>query len=161
MLWLKLNIYSLLLCLLFCMILLVFFLFPALRVWWIYIFAIPGSLALLKKAEDIFRQYPHKVEVYHTLIHKAEKKFDQRYFVPYMGTACMRSVVYWSLVYTGNQTEYSKIKKRFAEEHQKQPPEKIVAGVPKTVSVTMQNGKLHFQTIQTRLRIENDEMRIL
>lgn len=154
MLWLKLNVYSLLLCLLFGLLLLFFFIFPALRIWWVYIFAIPGSLALLKKAEDIFRQYPRKVEVYHTLIRKAEKKFDQRYFVPYMGTACMRSVVYWSLVQTGNQTEYSNIKKRFVEERQNHPIEKIVAGVPKTVSVTMQNGKLHFSTIKAKLRIE-------
>ncbi|MBO7327825.1 MAG: hypothetical protein J6W00_03530 [Lentisphaeria bacterium] len=145
-LWFKLNIYSQLLCLISVLILFTVFAIPLLRQWWICTVAVLVSLQLLKKAEDIFEQYPQKVNVYYSLVRKAKKKFDQRYFVPYMKTACMRSVVFWSLIRTGNLAEYSSIKKRFKKESKIKPVTKFVVAAPKIMEVTMQHGKLHFVT---------------
>ena len=143
-LWFKLNIYSHLLCLITILILLTVFMLPILNTWWIWTIAIIISLYILLKAKYIFMQYPRKVAVYYSLVRKARKKFDQRYFVPYMRTACMRSVVFWSLLRTGHHAEYSNIKKRFKKESKIRPNTKYVVGPPKTMEVTMHQGKLHY-----------------
>ena len=149
-LWLKFNVYSILLCLLSLGAILILFFIPAIRYWWLSIILIFTAHSSFGKARKIFSLFSYKVGVYYTLIRKAEKKFDQRLFVPYMNTACMRCVVFWALVETNNRSEYPKIKKRFACEAKRRnrTTEIVTITPPKTIDVSMKNGKLHFQEIQ-------------
>lgn len=149
-LWLKFNVYSILLCLLSLGAISILFFIPAIRYWWLSIILVFTAHVSFGKARKIFNLFSYKVRVYYTLIRKAEKKFDQRIFVPYMNTACMRCVVFWALVKINKRSEYPKIKKRFASEAKRwnQTAGNITITPPKTIDVSMKNGKLHFQEIQ-------------
>ena len=149
-LWIKFNVYSILLSLLALALLSILFFIPAIRYWWISIIIILISQFIFKKAKIIFGLYSYKVRVFYTLIYKAQNNFDQRYFVPYMGTACMRHVVFWALVETKHANEYSKIKKRFAVDMDRKlkATSTIAIVPPKMIDVSMQNGKLIFQEMQ-------------
>ena len=159
-LWLKFNVYSILLCLLTLGIISVLFFIPAIEYWWLSIIIILTANSIFNKAKKIFRLYFYKVRVYYTLIRKAQKKFDQRLFMPYMDTACMRCVVFWALVETGNRKEYFKIKKRFTSEAKRRRlvPHVVTIAPPKTIDVSMKNGKLHFQEIQLKQEINDEQV---
>lgn len=114
---------------------------PALCNKWI----IPGCILLVlylyKHAIIIFRKYNYKKEIYSKLIQKASKRYEQRYFIPYMGSPCMRSVVYFALCEINHQKDYKNIKKRaFADCRNYEKPHIAIINTDK-------NGKLSFFTI--------------
>ena len=159
-LWLKFNVYSILLCLLSLGLISILFFIPAIRYWWLSIIIILTALTIYSKAKRIFSLFPYKVKVYYSLIRKAKKKFDQRLFVPYMDTACMRCVVFWALVKTNNRDEYPKIRKRFASERKRRLQEAATITItpPKVIDVSMKDGKLHFQEIQRKQEITDEQV---
>ena len=61
----------------------------------------------------IYGRFLYKVETLHRLVEKGRKKYDFRLFYPYMGTACMRHVVYFSLCELGRQDDYRIIRYNF------------------------------------------------
>lgn len=95
---------------------------------------------MLSKAISIFMKYHYKKNISDRLIQKAKKHYDQRYFLPYMDSPCMRSVVYFSLCEVKHQDEYQSIKKRAREES-------TVFESPRVVTiVNNENGKIVFLT---------------
>ena len=138
LLWLKFNIYSLGLA-----VLAMFVLFS---LWWtqsicnIYI-AVPAFLFasyIFFKALDIFSKFDDKKKISERLVKKATKHYDQRYFLPYMGSPCMRSVVYFSLRELKREDDYQSIKRRARAESKIFDPPRVV-----TISYR-ENGKSVF-----------------
>ena len=136
MLWLKLNIYSLLLSGIGTVMTAVMFCFWDESPWWMILIVFAGVYFIFLKAVDIFRRYEHKADTFHKLIKKLRKKYDLRYCYPYMDTACMRCVVYFALCEIGKRKDY-KVLKCGTWRESYTPHHKIV-------SVTSVNGKLQF-----------------
>ena len=64
------------------------------------------------KALNIFKKFNYKRDISRRLVEKSKKHYDQRYFLPYMDTLCMRSVVYFALREIDRADEYGAIKRR-------------------------------------------------
>jgi len=147
MLWLKFNIYSLLLSLIALTLFAVFLSSPFFyRTWWFYFIPLLASFLSLKAA-DIFGRFPEKVKVHRHLLAKAQRRYDQRYFVPYMETACMRHVVFWTLRDLGKQSDYQAIKKRYSlslQEIWKNQVVRIPSGPPKVMDIIMDQHEMKF-----------------
>ena len=138
MIWLKFNIYSLLLsCIGFGFIAFAILNPFGYTIWISSICIIIASL-LYQKAIQIFSKYNYKKELFIKLVKKSKIRYDQRYFIPYMGSPCMRSVVYFSLCEINQQKDYSCIKKRANSDSK-------IFEKPRIVHVnTDKNGKLKF-----------------
>ncbi len=113
--WLKLNFYPMLLTLLLCIAGTVLYFCPAMHNRWILIPAVCLWIAVAFMTLRIYSHYQYKVEVLEKMIEKGSRHFDYRLFYPYLGSPCMRSVVYFSLCELGRQEEYWKIKRKYAE----------------------------------------------
>ena len=110
--WLKFNIYSILLSFIAAILITsMILLWNYLSIWII----VPGLfliLSIINKATSIFRRYQYKIEIFEKLTAKLKQKYDLRYCQPYMDSACMRSVVYFSLYEVGKHKDYPLLKKR-------------------------------------------------
>ena len=106
------------------------------------------SLALLRFAWSIFGRFEYKKVVYLKMVSKAGTKYDQRLFVPYMGTPCMRHVVYFSLRELGHTKDYSEIKKKFKiGEIEKAEIDLYDFSPPSVVKVFYEDGELKFKRL--------------
>ena len=113
-LWLKLNIYPLLLtalCLL--MTYLLFFWQWLNKHDWLFYGTACAIIYTVYKTVYIYGRYLHKILIYKRLIESGKKRFDYRLFYPYMDSPCMRHVVFFALLEIGKASEYSKIKKAY------------------------------------------------
>lgn len=138
MIWLKFNIYSLLLCCIGLGFIIFAILNPFGHTIWVSSTCIIISCLFYQKAIQIFSKYNYKKEIFNKLIRKSKKRYDQRYFIPYMGSPCMRSVVYFSLCEINQQKDYSYIKKRANSDSK-------IFEKPRIVHVSAgKNGKLSF-----------------
>ena len=136
MYWLKFNIYSLLLTFIGLVILSTpLFLWQFIS-YWSVVAAVLVSFPFFTKAAGIFQRYRYKVETFHALVGKLQKKYDLRYCQPYMSTACMRCVVYFALYEIGKQKDYVLLKHPKVDENQKSRL--------RVVSVNSVDGKLVF-----------------
>lgn len=136
MYWLKFNIYSILLTSIGVIITITaIFLYNRLA-WWMISIAVLAALFFFRKAADIFRRYNYKVEIFNKLTGKLKNKYDLRYCLPYMDTACMRCVVFFALYEIGKQKDYKEVKRKAKE--------KCTQGNPKIVSVKTVDGHLRF-----------------
>ena len=110
----KLNIYSILLTFILIVTAVIEFNINVLcnRSWKIIVFFIAWGFVAIQTLK-IYSRFPYKVETLHRLVEKGRKKYDFRLFYPYMGSPCMRSVVYFSLCELDHQTDYPQIKRNF------------------------------------------------
>ena len=137
MLWLKFNIYSLLLTFIGLMILSLSLLLVKYFSWWVVLIAFVVSTPFFSKAAMIFQRYSYKVETFHIIVAKLRKKYDLRYCQPYMSTACMRCVIYFALREIGKQKDYVLLKRRKIENNEPH-------GNLRVVSVKSLDGRLVF-----------------
>lgn len=112
--WLRLNIYSLLIAVgglsLFAMALVAFLCGMS----WLWFLPMScGSVLVFKRAWIVFGHYDDKCKVMESLKVKLMKGYDKRYFLPYMGTACYRHVVYFTLADFGLANRYSEIRRHY------------------------------------------------
>ena len=112
MLWLKFNIYSVALFMVATAIVVFLFACEYLQNLFVVIILSTCSLLMYLKALDIFAKYGYKKNLSKRLVQKSKKHFDQRYFLPYMDSPCMRSVVYFTLCEIDRADEWKAIKKR-------------------------------------------------
>ena len=113
-LWIKLNIYALLLCGLVGAAALIFFSIECLHdtLWKIIMFAV-AALYLLHKVLFIVGQYQHKKEVMARLITTSRKEgFTPRRFMLYMDSLCMQRMVYLTLTELNLPHEFANLKAR-------------------------------------------------
>ena len=68
---------------------------------------------------------------------KLVKGYDQRYFLPYMGTACYRHVVYFTLADAGLKDRYPEIRRRYRKSG-------VPRDKPKTTRFKIVNGRVVF-----------------
>ena len=101
---------------------------------WIIIPAFCTGWFLLNKAVKIFYQFEHKMEVFRKLTGKLKNRYDLRYCQPYMDSACMRLVVYFSLSEIGKQKDYRKIKKQLHKQDH--------TWSPRIFNIATENGRL-------------------
>ena len=139
--WLKLNIYSMLLT--FLLILAV-----GLRnnigilqdaLWKNIVFWTAWAIIALQTLK-IYGRFPYKLDMLHRLVRQGTKHYDRRLFYPYMGSPCMRSVVYFSLCELGRQGDYRQIRKNFfakADEVTEEEP-------ARQIRMIYENGVLKF-----------------
>lgn len=144
--WFKMNIYS---NLLLGLSLFLFVLSWELRsVWWVSGCGAIAGLVILKFACSIYGRFEYKKEVFLKMMAKAGRKYDQRYFVPYMGSPCMRNVVYFSLRELGRQSEYREIKAKFRNgEIEKSEMDLYDYGPPPVIKVFHDGRKMQFQVV--------------
>lgn len=112
--WLRLNIYSLLITaggLSLFAIALAAVLCGMSWLWTLPVFC--GAVLVLKSAWIVFGHYGDKCRTMESLKSKLTKGYDQRYFLPYMGTACYRHVVYFTLADSGLASRYSEIRRHY------------------------------------------------
>lgn len=112
MIWLKFNIYSFLLGFIGAGFIAFAVLNPFGHTVLISSVCIVIACFLCQKSIRIFSKYNYKKEIFIKLVEKSRKRYDQRYFIPYMGSPCMRSVVFFSLCELNREQDYSCIKKR-------------------------------------------------
>jgi len=151
MIWLKFNIYSLLLSFIGMGFILFAVLDPFGHTVWISTTCIIIACLLYKKAIQIFSKYNYKKEIYYKLIDKSKKRYDQRYFIPYMESPCMRSVVYFSLCEINQQKDYIEIKRRANSDNKIFEESRVVT------MKQNKNGKLKF-TAYDRITGEQEEI---
>lgn len=114
--WLRFNIYSLLLVSVAAVIAAVAISVSALHCPWGIAISLCAIVTLCGKAADIFGRYKYKSNLFARLVQKGTARYDRRYFIPYMGSPCMRSVVYFALCDIGHVADYPIIKKIAREE---------------------------------------------
>ena len=138
----KLNIYSMLLT-----VILAFAIFIELNVevlsdsvWKLVIFwAVWGYIAFLTL--KIYGRFRYKVETLQRLVEKGREKYDFRLFYPYMDTACMRHVVYFSLCELGRRQDYTVIKHNFLTK----TPDTRTHTAARVVRTVYEDGRLRFE----------------
>lgn len=111
-LWIKLNVYSLLILFLLSGATIIFFCFDIFHdaLWKKIVFAI-SMLYTLNKAFFIMGQYQHKKEVMQRLISSCrERGYSPRLFLNYMDSLCMQRMVYLTLVELDMTYEYPNLK---------------------------------------------------
>lgn len=142
-LWIKLNIYSLLLCFLLCAATVIFFSFGVLHdtLWKKILFALP-ALYILNKALFIMGQYQHKKELMERLFTTCrERGYAPRRFMNYMDTLCMQRVVYLTLVELNMPQEYANLKALKKMPH-------TGYSRPATAHYEFKDGKMNFILIE-------------
>lgn len=135
--WFKFNIYSSLLIFIALTLVTATIIFWSFLNLWLLIPIFGAVWFCVRKAFDIFHRFEYKMQVFKLLTEKLRAKYDLRYCYPYMGSACMRSVVYFSLYELGKQKDYAEVKRRRFH-HDKNDTN------PRAVDVSMENGKLVF-----------------
>ncbi len=125
--FIRLNLYPFLLTLLLLAGALLALRIPVLRdAWWKSVPLASAWLWGLSRTPVIYGNYGYKLKTFEKMVAKGRRAYDPRYFVPYMGSPCMRSVVYFSLCEIGKSDDYKDIKRRFHAACQKQKPAKVV-----------------------------------
>lgn len=113
--WLRLNVYSLLIAagglLLTAMALSVVF-FGIAWIWALLLFCC--AAVVFRMAWSVFAKYPDKRRTMERLKARLAKGYDRRYFLPYMGTACYRHVVYFALADAGLADRYRDICRHYS-----------------------------------------------
>ena len=108
--WFRLNVYSLLITagglLLTAMALSAVF-YGISWIWALLLFCC--AAAAFRMAWSVFARYSDKRRTMERLKEKLAKGYDKRYFLPYMGTACYRHVVYFALADAGLADRYRDI----------------------------------------------------
>ena len=108
--WLRLNVYSLLIAagglLLTAMALSAVF-YRIAWIWALLLFCC--AAAAFRMAWGVFAKYSDKRKTMERLKAKLAKGYDKRYFLPYMGSACYRHVVYFTLADAGLAARYRDI----------------------------------------------------
>ncbi len=72
-----------------------------------------GVVLVRKRAWIVFGHYDDKCKAMESLKVKLMKGYDQRYFLPYMGTACYRHVVYFTLADFWLANRYFEIRRHY------------------------------------------------
>lgn len=83
-----------------------------------WIWALPffcGAIAMFRMAWSVFANYEDKCRLMKRLKEKLANGYDRRYFLPYMGTACYRHVVYFALADFGLQGHYPELHRHYRE----------------------------------------------
>ena len=112
--WIRLNIYSLLIAAGGLVLLATALSIMFSRISWLW--TVPfvcGAVAMFRMAQNVFAKYEDKCKVMERLKGKLAKGYDQRYFLPYMGTACYRHVVYFALADCGLEDRYAEIRSHY------------------------------------------------
>ena len=81
-----------------------------------WLWAVPffcGAMLVFRMAWSVFAKYEDKCKLMERLKEKLAKGYDQRYFLPYMGTACYRHVVYFALADCGLEDRYAEIRSHY------------------------------------------------
>ena len=136
--WLRLNIYSLLIAaggLSLLAMALAAFLCGMGWLWFLPMFC--GAVLVFRQAWIVLGHYDDKCKAMESLKIKLKKGYDQRYFLPYMGTACYRHVVYFTLADSGLANRYSEIRghyRKFGVQRDK----------PKTTRFRIVGGRMIF-----------------
>ena len=157
LLWFKLNIYTFLLfALLIC---------SAVAMWMLPVFHhcyfyLPLACVWLWLAQNTWKiafNYGYKKRVYYKMVSIAREHYDRRVFLKYMGSPCMRHVVFWSLRALNRPfKEYRIIKHLAKRPHYYNSP---LAGTSPTdlnirrVRVTYNNGRAEFQMVDTNEKL--------
>lgn len=150
--WLKLNIYPLLLSALLFSELSLFVFFPSLRHIYFYIPAIVLACAILKFTYDIFCNYCYKRKVYFKMLKSCQKHYDRRIFLHYMGSPCMRHVVFWVLREMKKPFKEYLIIKALAKRKHKDIDylNYNIASQARRVKVSFHNGKAEFNWLDAK-----------
>ena len=136
--WVRLNIYSLLIAaggLVLTVAALSVVLYEMSWLWAVLFFC--GAMLMFRMAWSVFAKYEDKCGLMERLKKKLAKGYDQRYFLPYMGTACYRHVVYFTLVDFGLEDQYSKICRHYRKFG-------IQRDKPKTTKFRIVGGRMIF-----------------
>jgi len=114
----KLNLYPFLLSLFLLGIAMISVYAPVLHDrWWKVMLITLSWMYGAEKTLRIFCNYGYKVQTLEKLVAKGRKRYDPRYYIPYMDSPCMRSVVWLALCDIGKQADYRTIKMRSREKH--------------------------------------------
>lgn len=118
-----------------------------------WLWAIPlfcSAAATFRMAWIVFGHYEDKLRVMERLKAKLAKGYDQRYFLPYMGTACYRHVVYFTLTDSGLADRYPEIRRHYRKWG-------IIRDKPKTTKFKIVGGRIVFEdTNRESLEKEDD-----
>ena len=111
--WIKLNIYPLLILLALILIGGIEWYFPVLRShWWYWVPVACASLWIANKMITIALNYQYKLGIYNRMVNMGRNKYDRRIFYHYVGSPCMRHVVFFALRELGKPIkEYREILK--------------------------------------------------
>ena len=138
----KLNIYSMLLTVILAFAVFIEFNVEVLSdsVWKLVIFwVVWGYIAI--KTLNVYSRFSYKVETLRRLVEKGREKYDFRLFYPYMNTACMRHVVYFSLCELGRQQDYPVIRYNFLTK----TPDTRTHTAARVVRTVYEDGRLRFE----------------
>ena len=145
-LWLKLNIYSNLL-MVIGLSLIIIVLCCEMN-WPLKAVCVCGGMATLKFAIKIFGRFEYKKRVFKKMIEKASANYDQRFFIPYMGSPCMRNVVFFALRELNHQSDYNEIARRFKNEPMdKAEFELFERTPPPIIRVSYDASGFHFERV--------------
>ena len=137
-LWLKLNIYPLLLTAISAAVTAMAFFIPQLRERnWIFYSLLAGAFVVMQQSIKIYSRYGEKLLLMKRLIRNSRKKFDPRRFYPYLDSPCMRHVVYFSLSELNRTEDYRTIKK-----HHRKKSTVIFSPNPKIVRLIFENHQI-------------------
>lgn len=138
----KLNIYSMLLTVILTLAMVIEFNVEVLcnAAWKVAVFAVVWGYTAVKTLK-IYGRFSYKLKTLQRLVEKGREKYDYRLFYPYMGSPCMRNVVYFALCELNRQKDYRTIRHDFfAGKHKLQSH---TAG--RVVRVVSGNGALRFE----------------
>lgn len=96
------------------------------------------AMLVLKSARIVFGHYGVKCRAMESLKSKLKKDYDQRYVLPYMGAACYRHVVYFTLADSGLANRYSEIRRHYRKFG-------IQRDRPKTTKIRIVRGRIVFE----------------
>ena len=137
-LWLKLNIYPLMLSVISVSAGVMAFFIPQFRERdWIFYSLLVCAFVIMQQSVKIFSRYGEKLLLMKRLIRSGRKKFDHRCFYPYMESPCMRHVVYFSLSELNRTEDYRTIKK-----HHRKKSTVIFSPNPKIVRLIFENHQI-------------------
>lgn len=144
-LWVKLNVYSLLILALIGIATAFFFYFDILHnATWKKIVFVIAALIPLNKALFIIRQYSHKKSIMQRLISTCrERGYKPRLFMGYMDSLCMQRMVYLTLIELDMAYEYGNLKIL-----KKEPFKNRSKAVPPVAYYEFKNGKMEFVYIE-------------
>lgn len=146
--WWKLNIWSNLLAALGAGLLALLWAPPVRTRLWCAAAVAGAAVYVFRQAAAIYGRYGYKVEVYRKMRRKASERFDRRYFIAYMGSPCMRSVVWFVLRDLGRTDEYRTVR-RLYKRGRVRPIDVWFEerSRPKTIALRFADGRLQFKDV--------------